>query len=652
MLTNTLDPTVYDCLLPRPQVRTVDWADGHVPSPPPVAGTIRFDLFPYMVEPIDCMDSPDYDRVTLQMASRTGKTTGVQCFALRVAATDPHNMAWGEPDEPSLRRVINRTWQMALGTSDLAGKCPVKRSSREMAFTDCLIHGAYSGSVSTAADFAAKVVVLNELSKFTFRRRRDDEGADAGEADFPKLLAERTKGYPGSTIVEMSTPTVKGRCRIEAQRLLGDNRQYYVPCPHCNRFQTLKTGRTHAEVGGIKFKKGAEGKLDAAVAEETAWYECEHCRKKILDEHRYKMMTAGRWVKDGQRIDKRGRLRGKPKRSGRHASFGPLGTHYSLLPGITWGRIAREYVESKQDPLRRAFRNFINAWEAQTWDPSPVVVQPHELAHRLRSDLPRGTIPSDSMFTTLAVDTGVSGSNLLFYWMLAAWRNNGSGHVVDWGFATGETELSKVLEETKPFRAGLDSGGGRDDIGDAVTERVYAICRGRRHVWPLKGSSTSLGTDWYSSGFQRSGATPRELRRKKLAGLGDLLIVNTTLSQSWRESLITGRLKPGELGFVSLPVDVSEQPELYADFLDELTSDVEVDGRWTKRGPNEFGDTLRYCRVLAELATRGGKLWGRLDKRQKSQEKKNKPFAAATAKDRWNFLGPLGMPSLQPGKEA
>lgn len=615
LLPRTFSPAVYRTLLPRPAVAALAWAEQHVPAPSIIQGNLRFDLFPYMREVLECLDSPEYDVVTLQFAARTGKTTGVQAWLLKEIAANPHNCIWAEPDEPSLKRVLRRTWTMIDACPPLAVKAapPRRRSNKELKFEDCVVFGGYSGSPSTAADEAAFRAVLNELDKFSHRRRLDRDGNESGEADFPDLVRDRTTGWAGSKVVQMSTPSIKGRSRIEAERLNGDRRRYYVPCPHCSHFQTLKTGRSREEPGGIKFAHGRDGKLDIETARATAWYECEKCRGKILDEHRYAMFNAGKWLKEGQSIDKRGRIRGTPLREGRHASFGPLGTHYSLLPSISWGWIAAAYVADLLNPLK-TLQNYLNSVEGETYDPAPPETTPHELAERLRSDIPRGQVPGAG-FTILAADTGVSATQLIFYWMVTAWDPVAqTGHVVDWGICESIEELDKVDVRYQPLRVGIDSGGGRlnQGGGDAVTDRVYEITRARdRRWWPLKGSSAGLGADWYVEGFQRSGLKAREVRRKRRHGLGDLLVINTTLTQSWRKSLVEGRVHRGDNGFVTLPAEVAEQPSLYADFLDELCSDYQDDkGRWTRRGPNEYGDVLRYSRVLAELAMQGGKLWG------------------------------------------
>jgi phage terminase large subunit GpA-like protein len=644
------NPDVYRTLLPRPKIATEAWAEQHVPAPSIIRGQLRFDLFPFMREVIACLDSPDYDRVSLMFAARCGKTTTVQAWVMKELATNPHPVAWGEPDAPSCHRVFKR-WRekMLVGCQpllDKMGRC----SNSKLNFSDCMVQGAWSGSPATAADEAFYIVVLNERAKYSHRRRLDREGEEAGEAEFGSLLADRTIGWPGASVIEMSTPTIKGRCRMEASYLSGDRRRYQVPCPHCGRYQQLKTGRTRDEVGGIKFDKGRDGRLDVETARATAHYECEHCREAIHDEHRYDMINRGRWVRDGQSVDRLGRVRGTPLRGGRHASF-QLSTLCSLLPAISWGEIAATYVGELKNPLTRNLQNYTNSVEGETFDPTPPQTTSHELAERLASPWPRGQIPDPVRFLTLGVDTGVSGTDLLFYWMLCGWYLGGSGHVIDWGATVGDDELwkvhSRMLGYKLPHVTGIDSGGGRDDAGDAVTERVYEICRNRRRVWPVKGSAAWASTDWYKLGFQQAGQTPREIRRKKNAGLGDLIMMATPVTQSFRENLCYGRITPGDSGFVTLPAEVAQTPELYADFLDELVADVFVNGSWRRRGPNEYGDTLRICRTLAEMHTRGGKLWDRLpDVRQPARQEPHD--TKTTTGGRFSLLGGGERPSLRP----
>ncbi|CAI3958882.1 phage terminase large subunit family protein, partial [Commensalibacter papalotli (ex Botero et al. 2024)] len=72
-------------------------------------------------------------------------------------------------------------------------------------------------------------------------------------------------------IVSGSTPTIKGLSRIEKLYQEGDQRRFYVPCPHCGGYQVLEWGGkdvTH----GIKWDKDEQGQ----ALPETVHYVCKH----------------------------------------------------------------------------------------------------------------------------------------------------------------------------------------------------------------------------------------------------------------------------------------------------------------------------------------------------------------------------------------
>lgn len=630
---------VYEAVLPRPRVRTVEWADGRVAAPPPVKGSLRFDLFPYMREPLDCLDDPEVEVVALQFGSRLGKTTGVQAWLLNKVRHDPHNAIWGEPDDGSLRRVFRRTWAMIDGTPELAEAALPRhlRSNAELRFQDCLIHGAYSGSPATAADLAAPLgAVLNECDKYSHRRRLDADGADAGEADFADLLIERTKGCPGAKVIFISTPTVKGRSRIEAELLRGDRRRFYVPCPHCNGFQVLKTGRSKDEAGGIKWT----GKTPEE-ARDSAWYECEACRKKILDEHRYAMINAGRWVKQGQSIDRRGRVTGKPLvASNRRATFGPLGTHYSLLFDVTWGRIAEKFLSAIRDPLGKGLRNFENSWEGITHDPAPIKILPSEVEERLRVEDPLRVMPAWASFVTLAADVGRAGDELVLWYAACAWGVHQRGQIVDLGVCYSRAEFLEYVRGCgaaglRFVRVGVDCGHS----ADLVYELVKQIPNG----WAVRGASQQM-LDMYSLGFQQVDVDPRILKLKRKRGAGDILYVNTERTQEWVDGLITGLVKPGDKATFGVPADAFlEEPDLVDHLLAEFPhEEVDRHGRrrtvWTRTGANEYRDVLRYNLGLAWHATKNGVLWPRLRPAKPAGEPNPQPAKARAPQRPGRFI--------------
>jgi phage terminase large subunit GpA-like protein len=627
MIVAQFSPAVCDVIRPKPHVSTVAWAASNVTLPrgSEIRGKVRFDLFPHAVEPLACFDDPYYRRISLQWASRLGKTiVGLTCLA-KIADTNPNPQAFADADERSVRRVIKRLWQILEHVPGLEGRVPPERlrAADKCELVDSLIHGAWSGSPTLAADYAALVVVLNEIDKHS--RRKSDE------ADFAELMRERAKGFVRHKIVEMSTPGYKGRSRIEAARLAGDNRRREVPCPWCNHWQTLRTG-DRENPGGLKWDKPASGRSDPTVALETAWYECAGCRRKILDEHRYQLLNAGLWVPEGQTVAGSGRLIGKPARPGPHASFGPLSTLYSLLPSTTWGVYAAKFLESRGEREKR--RNFCNSWEAHTWDPAPVRSTPHDVADRLvDDDQPTGVCPAWSIFLTRGVDVHSGGGE--YHWQVIAWGPGGRSAAIDYGICFGDDDLDRRIRDDvyphadggRPLRPVLtlvDSGDGN------VTEAVYAFCRRVPRCLPCKGSSHSRFAEAFRLSHLEDVDKPGQKRQKVRRGGVVLVIVNHERSQWWLQNRIDGTLKPEAVDRLTFPAEARVDLELWQQLLNEVPADETDDNgytvtTWQRKGPQELRDAARYAWAAAQYVTNHGAHWNRLPARPAPGQSPPKP---------------------------
>ncbi len=644
---------VYACILPKEKIPTVKWLTENLrmTGDSKTKGYFDVDDFPHVTEILDCFDDPEIDRISYQTAAQVGKTLLSQGCIAKMAACDPHPMAFADADKNSTRRVLSRTWKLFDNCDVLKAICPPThlRSSDHMQLKTCVIHGAWAGSAATAADYGAYIVVLNECDKMK-------QKSTASEADFRELMGERVKGYEGSKILEISTPTLEGQSYIEAQRLKGDNRARMVPCPFCNHFQELfaKDGK---QPGGVRWDK-LKGKHNVQKARETAHILCEKCNKKIREEHRRGMLQAGLWVPEGCVI-KRGKVTGKPNRPGRHASFGPLSTLHSLLPGISIGLIAAEKAAAISDPVRRSEknRNFVNSWDGKTYNPQPTTIEPGVLTKQLGVDEPLRFCPEWSRFLTLAGDVGRIEDELIYYWGICAWGMHGRGQLIDLGIAWRDSEMIDVLkgatyehadggQPLRPAKIGFDSGDGN------TAEAVYEFCRRLPNAMPLKGSSDEPGKDFvavnfpemFSLGIQRIGLTDKQVKAKKRAQRWDLITVNTHRTQNWLEERLTNLVKRDDVNFFSIPKEALEGQVLAeVDLRHHLLGDYRDEkGRWKKRYEQQhFRDVLRYNTVMAWFHTANGRHWNRLAARSKtSQLKSRKPLRPTTRK----------RPKLTPGE--
>jgi phage terminase large subunit GpA-like protein len=616
-----LSSSIISILEPREPTRTVDWAarEINLPIGSELKGKFRPDLFPHSIEPLDCFDDPFYRTISLQWGARLGKTVLGQTVIAKTAKFNPSPMAWADADERSVQRVLRRTWKVLEKVPGL--EVPPRRlqSGDKIALENCLVHGAWSGSPSAAADYAALVIVKNEIDKFS--RNKSDE------ADFSQLMDERAKGFVHFKILNMSTPGYLGRSRINTYLLGGDRRQRYCPCPFCNHFQTLVMG-DGKKPGGIRWKRLSSGQHDKQMAEETAFYECEKCRKPITNQYRYRLLNDGLWIKEGQRVTPSGKVMGKPVKEGPDASFGPLSTLYSLLPSVNWGMIAAKFISANQCPpqeRKEALRNFTNSWLAITWDDKPTKLDPSEILERIIGQHSARVVPEWAIFATVGIDVQSGGDE--FYWWVQAWGIDGRSAKIESGHTMNWPTMREILmnlsyphadggPSVKPMMMLIDSGDGN------VTDTVYSYCRSVPGLMPCKGSSNSRFPGIYRESIPDNDPTKKEHR----VPLGSLTLfeINTHRTQEWIQNVLDGTTQPGQPYHWALPFEDALDIGLVDQLQNEYPGDEENDQgytvrKWFARGPQHLRDAARYARAAASYLTRGDAIWQKLPPRIKTQ---------------------------------
>jgi phage terminase large subunit GpA-like protein len=616
-----LSRRVWDSWIPPDRVRAVQWIPDNIviPEETETPGLFDLDLFPHVRGVLEAIEDPLVRQIYMQWSVRNAKTTTALAALIFFAVNAPRPMLFGSStDDKADDTIDSQLYPMleACAATREQLKPEHQRNKRFVALRRCRIRKSFSGSPSSMAGFPACYGHAGEVSKWTTKK--------SFEADPVKLFTKRALLYPfESKYFFESSPGTKGNCRIG--RLMNDpgtdRRRRYVPCPHCGEFQLLKMGTGQEETGGLRWDKRPGEHSERPMAVASAWYECQFCFGRIEDRHRPAMMRAGVWLSEGQSIDRKGKIAGKPRVASPNVGFGPLSALYSLaISG--WGQLVGEFLDSRNDSESR--RDFKNSVEAEEWDPQPVKVHAHELAERLASPdaEARRLCPAWSVFLTMAVDVQAGGEQ--YEWQATAWGPHSRGHLVDYGVCYSEADVEALIRGAsfphadrgnplRPARVLLDARDGH------VTERIYAFCRRVPGCLPCMGSRHSAFPEFCrpqsldgNPTYKRAAAA--QVAPTHFSTLPLYLEINTERTQRWVQTLIETDPLPGQPPIFT----VNAEAAMDFSFLDQLLNEYahdEVDNSgylvsaWRKTGKNEQRDALRYNRALAELLMQNGRSW-------------------------------------------
>jgi phage terminase large subunit GpA-like protein len=296
-------------------------------------------LTPYLREPLDFWSDQCPDNAA---AFRKSKQIGASTLAIAAvgytAAIEPCDVMLIEPTDESLREFASLKLDPTIEASPALKKkihSQVSRSSkgstgRIKRFNGGTLLMAIASSTAALRGKTRKKVIRDEASNMTT--------ISAGQGSPHDMIAGAYTTFLASADwknLAISTPTIKGSCRIDAEFEAGDQRFWHVVCPGCSekfffRFDRKEFIFNEAYPFNAHYVAPCCGTSDRGRAAHAAGAQCRG-RRRRLDRDR-----AG---------------------AGKARSY-----HFDALssPFVPWDEIAKGFVESKDDPTKlKAFYNLV-----------------------------------------------------------------------------------------------------------------------------------------------------------------------------------------------------------------------------------------------------------------------------------------------------
>lgn len=368
----------WDGLEPEPMVLVSEWSDEHrmlsqKSSAEP--GRWRTARTPYLRAIMDALSSASKAQEVVFMAgAQVGKTESGNNWVGYVVDHAPGPMLLVQPTVDIAKRLSKqRLAPLFQETPRLRDKIKDSRS-RDSGNTTLMKEFPGGVMIITGANSAAGLRSMPARYLFLDEVDAYPEDVD-GEGEPCDLAIARSRTFSRRKIFKCSTPTFKGKSRIESAYLESNQQRFYVPCPHCMHRQPL--------VWHNVVYKPSHDPVEAH-------YVCRDCGAMIEEHNKTWMLDNGDWIAEAPDT-------GGGKIVGFH-----LNSLYSPIGWFSWLDAARQWVKAQGN--QEKLRVFVNTVLGETWAERGEAPDWKRLYDR-RSTYTINTVPSNEvLFLTAGLD--------------------------------------------------------------------------------------------------------------------------------------------------------------------------------------------------------------------------------------------------------
>ena len=436
-------------LTPPPDLPPSEWSESniHIGIGNARPGPISFEEMVYQRGMLDVVEDPTIQRITLQMGAQTGKTMTGLCLMGYYTQHKPRSQIYMLPTETDLQTWLETKFNPMIDANPALRDCYAKPRGREgvnnqkmKSFAGGFVMFSWAGSPNTMRGRSAPLTFCDEVDGYNY----------TAEGHPVELLRERSSTFGEDRIlIEMSTPTIRGRSRIETSFLEGDCRYFFVLCPGCGNKHKIEWSEQT-----VRWKKNRP---------DTALLHCPKCDKAFDDYARIAMIRQS--VAEGAGWEATEEAYG-------HASF-HLNALYSPLRRMS--DIVEAYISADN---HKSLQSFTNTILAQTWEETGERGD-HELLYQ-RSEVYDAPVPDGVMLLTAGID--VQADRIEYE--VVGWNKDEESWSIDYAVIYGDTTqipvYRKLFKELKRgyetssgdqmhvYAAGIDTGFNTGRVYDAM----------------------------------------------------------------------------------------------------------------------------------------------------------------------------------------
>lgn len=469
----TLNITVKKAVanfLPPEQLTVTEWADKYrrlSPENSAEAGQWRTSRTPYLKEIMDAFTDPHVHRIAVGASSQVGKTEMVSNMIGYMMDIDPGPAMFVLPTVDNGKDMAKRRIApMIRDTKPLKQKIATSKSRNS---DNTLLKKIYPGGMLTITGSNSPAALASIPCRYVFGDERDRWAKDAGgEGDPWGLVEARTITFYNYKMVEVSTPTIKGRSAIEKSFGLGTQEYWCVECPHCHEYNYIDFDHIRYSA-----RKIGEGRMKHFIVESVE-YVCPVCG--CASSERQIRKQPKKWIAKNPEAYQNG--------------IRSFWINAFSSPWMPWERIILRFLEAQGDP--EEMKTVYNTLLGRLWDEQNIILDEDDLMKRREeydAELPEGVL-----CLTCGVDTQ---DNRLEYEVVGYGMD-----LQNWGIEKGyifgkpsDDDVWERLDGVLDRRWKYKNGKGLRisltfvDSGGHYTQEVYENCRKRRmkKVFAIKG---------------------------------------------------------------------------------------------------------------------------------------------------------------------